>query len=132
MLALVECVVEVARSRASPLAAALNESTHHGHGRASVSRAAPFSSPAAAAAAAAATGADSPSPPPSAGVGPAHTESQRRAEQLVLYVRALQLLSSALNLSREELRAERLHASASVKQVPWPDPSNHFLQSSTF
>jgi hypothetical protein len=32
-------------------------------------------------------------------------------------VRALQLLSSALNLSKEELQAERLHASSSVKQV---------------
>jgi hypothetical protein len=34
-----------------------------------------------------------------------------------LYIRALQLLSSALNLSKEELQAERLHPSHSVKQV---------------
>ena len=47
----------------------------------------------------------------------AQADTQRRAEQLVLYIRALQLLSSALNLSKEELQAERLHPSPSVKQV---------------
>lgn len=50
-------------------------------------------------------------------ISPAHSDVQRRAEQLVLYIRALQLLSSALNLSKEELQAERLHPSPSVKQV---------------
>jgi len=50
-------------------------------------------------------------------VSPAYADTQRRAEQLVLYIRALQLLSSALNLSKEELQAERLHPSPSVKQV---------------
>lgn len=50
-------------------------------------------------------------------ISPASTDTQRRAEQLVLYIRALQLLSSALNLSKEELQAERLHPSPSVKQV---------------
>ena len=45
---------------------------------------------------------------------------QRRAEQLVLNIRALQLLSRALNLFKEELQAERLHPSPSVKKV------NHF------
>lgn len=50
-------------------------------------------------------------------ISPAHSDAQRRAEQLVLYIRALQLLSSALNLSKEELQAERLHPSHSVKQV---------------
>jgi len=98
-LALVECILEVARARASPLAAALSESTY----------------------------ARSPSKTPSSPSGeggssnnsssPALCEMQRRAEQLVLNIRALQLLSSALSLSREELQAERLHSSTSVKQV---------------
>jgi len=98
VLALVECILEVARARASPLAAALSESIY--------SR--------------------SPSKTPSSPSGeggssssssPALSEIQRRAEQLVLNIRALQLLSSALSLSREELQAERLHSSTSVKQV---------------
>lgn len=45
------------------------------------------------------------------------SENYRRAEQLVLYVRALQMLSSSLNLSREELKSGRLQPSNSVKNV---------------
>ncbi|XP_046464386.1 serine/threonine-protein kinase unc-51-like [Daphnia pulex] len=93
VLALVECIMDVARNRASPLAAALNESIH--------TRKNPMAS----------------SPPGDGAISPAHSDAQRRAEQLVLYIRALQLLSSALNLSKEELQAERLHPSHSVKQV---------------
>lgn len=92
ILALVECIIDVARNRASPLAAALSESTH---ARANSKMAS--------------------SPP--GDISPVVTDAQRRAEQLVLYIRALQLLSSALNLSKEELQAERLHPSPSVKQV---------------
>ncbi|EFX82024.1 hypothetical protein DAPPUDRAFT_101872 [Daphnia pulex] len=93
VLALVECIMDVARNRASPLAAALNESIH--------TRKNTMAS----------------SPPGDGAISPAHSDAQRRAEQLVLYIRALQLLSSALNLSKEELQAERLHPSHSVKQV---------------
>ncbi|XP_032781426.2 serine/threonine-protein kinase ULK2 [Daphnia magna] len=93
VLALVECIMDVARNRASPLAAALNESIH--------TRKNSMAS----------------SPPGDGAISPAHSDAQRRAEQLVLYIRALQLLSSALNLSKEELQAERLHPSQSVKQV---------------
>lgn len=94
VLALVECIIEVARTRGSPLAAALSESTHS---RSSSKMAS--------------------SPPGDGTVSPAHADVQRRAEQLVLNIRALQLLSSALNLFKEELQAERLHPSPSVKKV---------------
>ncbi|XP_066997912.1 serine/threonine-protein kinase unc-51 isoform X2 [Anabrus simplex] len=75
VLALSDCVVELAAARAAPLAA-LTEST---------------------------TGCLS--------------EGNRRAEQLVLLVRALQLLSSGLNLATQQLRAGQLQPSASVKSV---------------
>ncbi|XP_023220462.1 serine/threonine-protein kinase ULK2-like [Centruroides sculpturatus] len=45
------------------------------------------------------------------------SEGCRRAEQLVLYMRALHLLSSSLQLSREEVHAGRLQPSTSVKNV---------------
>ncbi|XP_054155017.1 serine/threonine-protein kinase ULK2-like [Oppia nitens] len=45
------------------------------------------------------------------------SESYRKAEQLVLYVRCLQLLSSALQLSRKEINSGRLRASTSVRTV---------------
>lgn len=76
--ALVDCIVELARSRSTPLAA-IAESTQSDVNVAS--------------------------------------EGRRRAEQLVLYVRALQLLSSSLNLARDELKAVRLQPSNSVRNV---------------
>jgi serine/threonine protein kinase len=45
------------------------------------------------------------------------SESQRHMEQLVLYVRALQLLTSAIDLAREETKANRLQPSNSVKLI---------------
>lgn len=74
VLALSECVVELAQARATPLAA-LTESTS----------------------------------------GRQQTEGSRRAERLVLLVRALQLLSSGLNLAIQQLQAGQLQPSASVK-----------------
>lgn len=72
-MALSDCIVELAATRAAPLAA-LTEN--------SVTR---------------------------------QSEGCRRAEQLVLLVRALQLLSSGLNLATQQLRAGQLQPSASVK-----------------
>ncbi|KAK6637873.1 hypothetical protein RUM44_008295 [Polyplax serrata] len=46
-----------------------------------------------------------------------NTEASRRAEQLVLLVRALQLLSSGLGLASEQLQNGQLQPSASVKTV---------------
>ena len=43
------------------------------------------------------------------------SEGQRQLEQLVLYVRALQLLSSSIELAREEVKATRLQPSNNVK-----------------
>ena len=43
------------------------------------------------------------------------SESYRKTEQLVLYVRSLQLLSSALQLSRKEIQTGRLRTSSSVR-----------------
>jgi serine/threonine-protein kinase ULK/ATG1 len=74
VLALSDCVMELAQARATPLAA-LTESTS----------------------------------------GRQQTEGCRRAEQLVLLVRALQLLSSGLSLASQQLRAGQLQPSASVK-----------------
>ncbi|GFG29073.1 hypothetical protein Cfor_09476 [Coptotermes formosanus] len=76
VLALSDCVMELAQARATPLAA-LTESTS----------------------------------------GRQQTEGCRRAEQLVLLVRALQLLSSGLSLASQQLRAGQLQPSASVKSV---------------
>lgn len=76
VLALSECVLELAASRAAPLGA-LTDSTVT---------------------------------PPSQ-----QTETCRRAEQLVLLVRALQLLSSGLNLATQHLKAGHLQPSNTVK-----------------
>jgi len=76
VLALSDCVMELAQARATPLAA-LTEST----------------------------------------CGRQQTEGCRRAEQLVLLVRALQLLSSGLSLASQQLRAGQLQPSACVKSV---------------
>lgn len=42
--------------------------------------------------------------------------TRRRAEQVVLLVRALQLLSSGLGLATQQLKAGRLQPTASVKE----------------
>lgn len=43
--------------------------------------------------------------------------TKRRAEQVILLVRALQWLSSGLSLATQQLKAERLQPTASVKEV---------------
>ena len=48
---------------------------------------------------------------------PKFTEAQRRLEQLVLYVRALHLLSSSLQLAQKEIKSERLQISKALKLV---------------
>lgn len=48
------------------------------------------------------------------------TERQRRVDQLVLYVHALQLLAASLELARYEIRAGRLHPSAVVRNSQFP------------
>lgn len=45
------------------------------------------------------------------------SEQQRRLEQLVLYVRALHILSSALQLAKDEVATARLHPTNAVKTV---------------
>ncbi|RWS17161.1 serine/threonine-protein kinase unc-51-like protein [Dinothrombium tinctorium] len=44
-------------------------------------------------------------------------EYHRKAEQLVLYVRALQLISSALQLSKQEIHVGRLRTSSTVRHL---------------
>jgi serine/threonine-protein kinase ULK/ATG1 len=44
------------------------------------------------------------------------SEGQRRLEQLVLYVRALQMLSSSIQLAQNEIKVHRLQPSSAVKQ----------------
>lgn len=94
VLALVDCILELARSRATPITALRQNAAM----RESVSGGSPKDS----------EGCTIPSPPP---------EWQRRAEQLVLYVRALQLLSSALTMAKHEKNANRLQPSTAVKNV---------------
>lgn len=43
-------------------------------------------------------------------------ELYRKAEQLVLYLRCLQLISSGLQLSKQEIMVGRLRTSTSVRQ----------------
>ncbi|KAJ8679920.1 hypothetical protein QAD02_015707 [Eretmocerus hayati] len=69
VLALCDCVCDIARTRSGPLAASLT------------------------------------------------AVMKRKAEQVILLVRALQWLSSGLNLATEELKAGRLQPTASVKEV---------------
>lgn len=45
------------------------------------------------------------------------SEAYIRVEQLVIYVRALHMLSSALELAQQEVQAKRLHPSPAVKDV---------------
>nr|XP_053639461.1 serine/threonine-protein kinase unc-51-like isoform X4 [Cherax quadricarinatus] len=94
VLALVDCILELARSRAAPITALRQNAAM----RESVSGGSPRDS----------DGSTMASPPP---------EWQRRAEQLVLYVRALQLLSSALTLAKHEKSVSRLQPSNAVKNV---------------
>lgn len=77
VLALSNCVLDLAASRATPLSALMDSSTR-----------------------------DKP-----------QTEAGRRGEQLVLLVRALQLLSSGLKLATQELKAGQLRLSTTVKNV---------------
>ncbi|XP_048751864.2 serine/threonine-protein kinase ULK2-like isoform X10 [Ostrea edulis] len=48
---------------------------------------------------------------------PKFIESQRLLEQLVLYIRSLQLLSSSLQLARREIKDERLQVSNALKTL---------------
>ncbi|XP_076364482.1 serine/threonine-protein kinase unc-51-like isoform X4 [Tachypleus tridentatus] len=81
VLALVECVLDLAKSKGNPLTL-LTDSLMKKEGQISV-----------------------------------YTDGCRRAEQLVLFMRALQLLSSSLKLSRQEVQAGRLSPSTSVRSV---------------
>ncbi|KAL3856691.1 hypothetical protein ACJMK2_011416 [Sinanodonta woodiana] len=45
------------------------------------------------------------------------TDTQRRVEQLILYVRSLHLLSSSLQLARDEIKQGRLQTTSSLKSV---------------
>ncbi|XP_011153997.1 serine/threonine-protein kinase ULK2 [Harpegnathos saltator] len=81
VVALCECVCEVARTRAGPLG--------------NFEEAAPLGSIEQA----------------------GNAATRRRAEQVILLVRALQWLSSGLNLATQQLKAGRLQPTASVKEV---------------
>lgn len=94
VLALVDCIMELARSRSAPITALTQNTTM----RESVSAGSPRESESSPMA----------TPPP---------EWQRRAEQLVLYMRALQLLNSALTLAKHEKSTSRLQPSNAVKTV---------------
>lgn len=83
-LDLVECILEVAKSRAGPLTS-FSESMSCNKGEGIQEQVPKFS------------------------------EAQRRLEQLILHVRALHLLSSALQLAKEEIKGGRLTISNSVK-----------------
>lgn len=80
VVALCECVCEVARSRTGPLG--------------NIEQPTPFGS--------------------IEQVG--NTATRKRAEQVILLVRALQWLSSGLNLATQELKAGRLRPTTSVKE----------------
>lgn len=75
VVALCECVSEVARTRAGPLGAPLGAMEQAGN-----------------------------------------AATKRRAEQVILFVRALQWLSSGLSLATQQLEAGRLQPTASVKE----------------
>lgn len=85
-LDLVECILEVSRSRGAPLSS-FSESVSCNKGENLPDQV------------------------------PKFTESQRRLEQLILHVRALHLLSSALQLARDEIKAGKLTISNSVKSA---------------
>ncbi len=83
VLALVECIVELAQTRSSPITESVDK-----QGNSFKDEGLQFVS-----------------------------ESQRHLEQLVLHVRALQLLNSAIELAREQIKNEKLQPSNSVRQV---------------
>lgn len=85
VLALVECIIELAHSRSSPLSESVDQ--RQGNNAFRLDHIAFVS------------------------------ESQRLMEQLVLYVRALQLLSSSIELAREETKSGRLQPSNAVKLI---------------
>ena len=88
VLALVECIIDLAQSRSSPLSESVTEkvlSSSPGGGTAAMDHISFMS------------------------------EGDRCIEQLVLYVRALQLLSSSIQLAKEEVSAGRLHPSNNVR-----------------
>ena len=91
VLALSDCVLELAGSRGTPLAA-LTESVNMGNG-------------------------GTPNGLSTNANNGVMSEGARRAEQLVLLVRALQLLSSGLSLATQQIRAGHLQPSSSVKSV---------------
>ncbi|KAK2181741.1 hypothetical protein NP493_383g02026 [Ridgeia piscesae] len=90
VLALVECIIDLAQSRSSPLSESVTEkvlSSSPGGGTATMDHISFMS------------------------------EGDRCIEQLVLYVRALQLLSSSIQLAKEEVSAGRLHPSNNVRAL---------------
>ena len=92
VLALVECIIDLAQSRSSPLSESVTEkvlSSSPGGGTATMDHISFMS------------------------------EGDRCIEQLVLYVRALQLLSSSIQLAKEEVSAGRLHPSNNVRACEW-------------
>lgn len=92
VLALVECIIELAQSRSSPLSESIIEPSSNVDNQS---------------------------------VGSLFSldhisflsEGQRHIEQLVLYVRALQMLASSIQLAKEEIKAKRLQTSNSVKTI---------------
>lgn len=55
------------------------------------------------------------------------TETGRKAEQLVLLVRALQLLSSGLSLATQQLKSGQLRPSSTVKNGKFRIPVYHII-----
>lgn len=87
VLDLVECILEVARSRGAPLSAFSDNTNVPARGEGGQEQV------------------------------PRFTEAQRRLEQLILHVRALHLLSSALQLARDEIKSGKLTISNTLKIV---------------
>ncbi|XP_046389863.1 serine/threonine-protein kinase ULK2 isoform X2 [Ischnura elegans] len=102
VLALVDCIVELAKSRANPLTALTESLSRKSSNSSSTGNGSSPSSEGASA---------------SLNLSVPMSEGARKAEQLVLLVRALQLLSSGLNLATQQLRAGQLQPSATVKNV---------------
>ncbi|UYV61245.1 hypothetical protein LAZ67_1004081 [Cordylochernes scorpioides] len=102
----VECIMEMAAAKSSPLTA-LSQSLLHREKRSTVDRKDNVYHPTPLTMWWQAEGAEKSCP--------FGSEGQRRAEQLVLYTRALTILSSALSYSKQEIEAGRLHPSSRVK-----------------
>jgi serine/threonine-protein kinase ULK/ATG1 len=105
VLALVDCIVELAKSRANPLTALTESLSRKSSNSSSTGNGSSPSSEGASA---------------SLNLPVPMSEGARKAEQLVLLVRALQLLSSGLNLATQQLRAGQLQPSATVKNGNFP------------